>query len=128
MSCADACIDMDYGGDVNDFYRELTRTARKAHTCCECRFTIPPGARYWYASGKSDGDVWSAKTCATCYEIRRALVCGAWVFGLLWEEIEQGVFPVWDERGPWDCLAQIESITARDAIRTRYDEYLKEKQ
>lgn len=119
MSCADVCLDHDYEG-CNDFYRERVVTARKPHTCCECRETIAPGASYQRASGKSDGDVWTAKTCVLCAEIRKAFVCGSWTFGLLWESIEEIMFPVWEEKGPIDCLARLETQAARDKCRDLY--------
>lgn len=126
MNCRDVCLDMDYDSDYAEFYREVARKARKAHECCECKSTIEPGQPYWYATGKNDGDVWQAKTCATCYEIRRALVCGSWVFGLLWEEIEENIFPAWRELSPIDCLALVDSLEARNALRARYAEWLGE--
>lgn len=126
MGCSDVCIDMDYDGDSNEFIRQEMRRARKEHTCCECRAAIMPGARYEYASGKAGGDMWQAKTCILCYEIRRALVCGGWVFGMLWEEIEQTVFPEWKNYSPIDCLARIESLEARNKLRTEYAIYLGE--
>lgn len=122
MSCADVCIDMDYD-ESNAFYHEAIVVARKAHQCCECRETIPPGSRYQRVTGKSDGDVWTSKTCADCMAIRNALVCGSWVFGLLWEEIEQGVFPAWLTTSPIDCLAKIDELSARQKLRDRFAEW-----
>lgn len=124
MSCSDVCLDMDFDDGPSDFYREVTRKARKEHLCCECREAIKPGARYAYATGKSNGDMWQAKTCATCYEIRRALVCGSWVFGQLWEEIENYIFPEWKKLSPIDCLAKIDSLEARNKLRFVYATYL----
>ena len=125
MGCSDICLDMGYD-DTTEFYREISRTARKAHTCCECRQIIAPRSTYWYATGKSDGDMWQAKTCATCYEIRRALVCGSWILGQLWEEIENAIFPEWKKLSPIDCLAKIDSLAARDKLRSAYADYLGE--
>lgn len=42
------------------------RVARKAHTCEECRRTIPAGATYHYITGLFDGSWWSVKLCARC--------------------------------------------------------------
>lgn len=123
MSCADVCLDMDYDACANDFYHERMVVARKAHRCCECGEAIPVGARYQRATGKSDGEVWTATTCAVCAEIRQAFVCGSWVFGGLWDEIEDVMFPVWNEQGPLDCLAKLQTIEARDKCRTRYREW-----
>ena len=122
MSCADACIDMDYDDD-NEFYVETTPTARKPHVCCECGQTIQPGQPYERVTGKSDGAVWTVKSCAICREIRKALVCGSWQFGELWESIREGVFPAWEQLSPLDCLAKIDSLDARDKLRTEYAEW-----
>lgn len=119
MSCAEVCLDHDFDCS-NDFYHEAVVKARKVHKCCECGEAIPVGASYQRASGKSEGDVWTAKTCVVCAEIRRAFVCGSWTFGYLWESIEEGMFPVWDTQGPLDCLAKLESLEARNKCRDRY--------
>jgi hypothetical protein len=126
MNCADACLDMGYDGGHNEFYREEARKARKAYKCCECGSTIKPGDLYEYATGKNDDGFWTAYTCDVCYEIRRALVCGSWVFGQLWEEIREGVFSMWKELSPVDCLAKVDSLAARDALRAAYSEWLEE--
>ena len=128
MSCDDICIDMEYDSNDNDFYREKIRRARRPHACVECRRVILPGESYQHASGKSDGSVWTAKTCAECAEIRKALVCGSFVFGGLWEAIEESIFPAASERSLIDCLAQIDSLAARDAVRAAFDAWKSEVQ
>src|SRR5437016_3960551 len=121
-NCSDVCIDMDYDADDNEFYAEKVVRARKVHTCCECGATIQTGERYQRATGKSDGRIWSVKTCGPCAEIRGAFVCGSWCFGRLREEIEEVMFPIWDESGPFDCLAKLETIEARWKVNGWYDE------
>lgn len=119
--CADVCIDMD--GDFcsgRDFYSEKMVTARKPHRCCECGDVIERGQRYERATGKSDDTMWSESTCAPCAEIRDAFVCGSWLYGRLWESIEESMFFVWDRSGPLDCLAKLETLGARNKCRERY--------
>lgn len=123
MSCADVCIDMGYDADDNEFFHCADRRARKEHLCCECRRPIRPGEAYECASGKSDGRVWTSKSCAQCADIRKALVCGSWEYGALWEHIHEGVFPVWLERGPWDCLALVESEAARRELSSSFEQW-----
>lgn len=123
--CAEVCIDMDYG-ESNEFHAACMRTARKGHSCCECNRTIEPGERYEYAAGKYDGHFFAEKTCAECAAIRDALVCGSYVYGQLWEAIEEEVFPVWDRTGPWDCLAKIDLLSARQALQECYKVYREE--
>jgi hypothetical protein len=125
MNCADVCLDHDFDNE-NEFYVEAPVRVRKAHACCECGDAIVPGVNYIRASGKSDGQVWMAKTCAACYEIRRAFVCGSWQFGKLWTSIEEGLFPIWNEKGPIDCLAKLDSRESRDKCRARYSEWGRE--
>lgn len=122
MSCADVCLDHYYDAD-NEFYSESVVIARKAHQCCECRETIRAGDSYERASGKADGDLWTAKTCRLCREIRKAFVCGTWTFGLLWESIEESMFPIWDDKGPIDCLAKLDSVEARNKCREAYRQW-----
>lgn len=46
------------------------RTARRQHTCVECRTTIQPGDVYEYASGVWEGRPESFKTCMPCLDSR----------------------------------------------------------
>jgi hypothetical protein len=122
MGCADVCIDMDYGED-NEFYAESFPLARKEHRCCECRRTIKPGERYQRCAGKSDGSFWAERSCAECCEVRKAFVCGTWIFGQLWECIEEELFPVWRQHSPIDCLAKLTTPAAVALCRERFAEW-----
>ena len=124
MSCADICIDMDYDND-NVFFSERMVTARKEHKCCECGAAIHCGQIFEYAKGKNDA-FWTAKTCAECAEIRKAMVCGTWVYGMLFEEIRASVFPEWKQSSPIDCLAKIDSLAARNKLREAYADWDKQ--
>ena len=126
MGCDNVCLDMycEIDNEIdNEFYAETTPTARVAHVCCECRRTIAPGEQYERATGKSEGQIWTASSCADCREIRKALVCGSWIFGQLWQEIEEVIFPEWDRIGPFDCLAKIDSLPAREKLRAAYADW-----
>lgn len=125
MSCADVCLDMDYDADSSDFCTESFHKARKSHKCCECGGVIAKGQRYERAAGKTCGEMWSHATCAACAEIREAFVCGSLVYGMLWESIKESMFPVWDRKGPIDCLAKLETLEARDKCRAQYAEWKK---
>lgn len=48
----------------------LHRTARKCHTCTECRTTIQPGDVYEFVSGVWDGQASTFKTCTLCQNAR----------------------------------------------------------
>lgn len=119
MSCDDVCLDMDYDG-CNDFYSESMRRAAKPHKCRECGREILKGEQYQVASGKSEGDFWTNRTCAECAEIRTAFVCGTWIFGELWESVREQIFPRWDEMKAIDCLAKLTTDTAIAKMRAEY--------
>lgn len=53
-------------------FRQIFRTARKDHKCCECGETISRGDRYEYSSGVWDGVPSSYKTCLQCMDLRDA--------------------------------------------------------
>ncbi len=53
-----------------EFYRAIVRTARKEQRCAECGRCIRPGERYEYASGKVEGEMYDAKTCSHCLDLR----------------------------------------------------------
>ncbi len=125
MSCAEVCIDHGYDTH-NEFFAQSKPVARKEWRCVECGRAIRPGQRYERSAGKAEGDLFCEQTCLVCAEIREAFVCGAWVFGMLWESIWDEMFPIWDTRGPIDCLAKLESKEARDYARTRYAEWREE--
>lgn len=124
MGCADACLDMDYdSSSSDDFHRERVVKSRGYHVCCECQRAILPEQEYERASGKSDGYMWTAKTCISCYRIRRVLVCGSYVYGRLWEEIREAIFPIWNRYSPIDCLAKLDEKIDRDRMMTEYREW-----
>jgi len=122
VSCAEVCIDHGYY-ETNEFYSEAIVRARKAHSCVECSGNIEPGDQCESASGKSDGDVWTYRTCASCLEIREAFVCGDHRFGDLWESIREEVFPLWNESGPFDCLGKVETREVRDRLMAAWREW-----
>jgi len=123
MNCSDICIDVPDYDEGNVFYREAFHIARKSYRCCECHDPIEIGMTYQYTAGKSEGKLWTMKTCAVCCDIRRALICGSWVFGELWDEIYDYIFPAWEKFSPIDCIAKIESLRARSVILTKYSEW-----
>jgi hypothetical protein len=123
MSCADVCL--DHGCyDGAEFSTTKVVRARKPHRCGECRDEIPVGADYERCAGKWDGVIDTMRTCLACAEIRAAFVCGSWVFEMLWESIEEEMFPVWWRSGNWDCLAKLTSEAAIAKCNARYKAWL----
>lgn len=121
MSCQDVCVWMEADGYSNEFYREETRRAAKPHRCCECQRVIEKGESY--ATGKTEGDFFEARTCAPCDEIRRVFCCEGWVFGELWEAIEDQLFSTWDAMKAIDCLAKLTTEAAVNHMRAKYADY-----
>lgn len=56
---------------MSDCYRETRRTARKAHTCCECMATIDPGERYAVIDIVWEGTAETFKKCLFCTALSR---------------------------------------------------------
>lgn len=128
MSCNDVCIDQSWAADGNcEFYTDKIVTARRAHRCVECSQRINVGQRYERASGRYDGDFFSDATCLLCADVRKSFVCGSWVLGLLWESVEEELFPRWRDEGPFECMAKLQTQEARDYCLTRYEEWAKER-
>jgi len=92
--------------------------ARKEWACAECREVIAKGQRYEVHKGLTDGDWWyEVRTCLSCVEIRNHFACGSgWLYGQLWEDLEQNFFPDMKAGGP--CMAGL-SPAAKDRLFTR---------
>ena len=58
--------------DSPSVFRQITRTARKEHQCCECRRKIEPGSKYQYSSGIWDGSAHDFKQCINCSLVANA--------------------------------------------------------
>ena len=74
------------GGCSSDFWVPWIVKARKVHRCCECREAILPGEKYERIGGKSDGEMFTVKTCLPCAGIRRDFVPCLW-FGDLRDDM-----------------------------------------
>jgi len=64
------------------------KTARKQHTCVECRIKIAPGNEYYQETIVFDGGIQTHRTCKTCKHIRDDLMCGGWYWGQMYEDLE----------------------------------------
>lgn len=79
------------GADEWTVFRSETRRAAKSHKCYECGRSVESGESYEYATGLLDGRWLTMHTCAQCVELKRWLttVCNGYLFGGVWEDIEQ---------------------------------------
>ena len=101
----DVCIYMgDY--DPAEFYSSTWPKARKPHKCCECRREIAPGEKYERTVGKWDGQMDTYLTCSECVEIRQQFCCDGWLYGDLWEQMQEQAFEHLKMAGPcWEGLS-----------------------
>jgi protein gp37 len=83
--------------DPAELWRESYRTARKVHTCVECRRTIARGEPYERVFCISEGTPSSHDTCKDCWQWRQGFIsaqeeacgCGGYYVGAMWENIEE---------------------------------------
>lgn len=110
-------FEADYDDD-NELYVETWRTARKPHTCGECKETIQPRSRYLRVVGKSDGRMWTARLCEPCNTILHEFTEGSWTFGgKIWEDFSD----VWHGGVPLQpCLNRVPTVAAKAKLRDQW--------
>ena len=84
-------------------------TAIVPHECVECDKVIDVGNRYERVDGRWEGYSKSPystvyRTCPTCLDIRRVFFCDGWLFGGMFESLEDHLFNGEVEE---DCLADL---------------------
>lgn len=121
MSDECGCVYMSDDGDRATFSETTRPIARREHKCYECGEVIPRGAKYERVSGLWDREMSTFKTCLTCVEIRNELCCDGWVYGFLWEAIDE----YFGEGGkPFGCINKLESVAAKTKLADAYREWL----
>lgn len=90
---------MDDDGQAECFSSKVSK-ARKKYECYECGNKISAGDKYEYTSGMWEGDWSTFRTCLSCVEIRNHFSCGGWIYGRLWEDLENNFFPTMTAGGP----------------------------
>lgn len=103
---------------ISEFYRAEIRIARRPHTCYECGAAIAVGQKYEYASGKSDGDFWSAHTCLICAEIGKAFSCEGRMHGCLWDDMEYCFSEI-----TTGCFERLTTAAAKAELQRRWNEW-----
>lgn len=89
------------------------------YECGECGERIPAGVTYECYEGRKpdtdedEYDIDTHNTCTLCVEIRNHFVCDGWIFGQLWEDLEENFFPDMRMGGP--CMAGL-SPAAKSAL------------
>lgn len=77
---------------MSDCYRETRRTARKAHTCCECEAPIDKGEQYVRWHGVTDDGAYGETLCLFCYHLAVLLMRehdDEHAFGGLYESLKE---------------------------------------
>jgi len=83
-ACTCSCS-LDY--EAPEIYRSKMVTARKPHTCCECREPIAPGDTYETVTSLFDGYWYTAQTCSICVRIRDDFCPSGFIHGDLRETL-----------------------------------------
>lgn len=119
MTDCGVCISSNFDGYCDFQDHKLVR-ARKQHRCCECNRTIQPGEQYHIESGKYDGEIFSYKTCLTCYDIRGTFTCGGGhTFETLWEDMEETVF----RKLTTGCLSRLSLPESKAVVIQKWQEW-----
>jgi hypothetical protein len=99
-------------GESADFFDSRILKARKAHKCFECGCEIAVGQQYERVSGKWDGELDRFRFCLICSEIGQAFSCEGRLFGCLWENIQEDMFP----QMTTGCLEKLTTAAAKQHL------------
>lgn len=114
------CCPLSSGdGETAECSSTQRRRARKAHVCCECSQPIAVGEVYEYVSGIWDGSPSSYKTCLSCVEIRDHFSCEGWIFGQLWDDLEENFLP--DMRAGGPCMEGLSAAAKHRLFAARLE-------
>lgn len=108
-----------WDGEPAEFFDSRTVTARKEHQCFECQKEIKHGDRYERVSGKWEGELSTYRFCILCSEIGQAFSCDGRLFGCLWENIREDLFP----NMTTGCLAKLKTTAAKEYLVTEWHKW-----
>jgi hypothetical protein len=91
MAC-DLCIEMDLDDGIVEQESCEVGPVSTLLTCGECYRAIEPGQVAEVFSGTFEQEECEYITCSVCLDVREHFYCGSWVFGSIWEEIEERCF------------------------------------
>jgi hypothetical protein len=106
----------DESAEYSTYSAKVVR-CRTHKTCGECGTRIERGQRYELVKGKWFGEWCTYKTCMMCVEIRTHFACNGWVFGQLWEDLEENFFPDMKAGGP--CMDGLSPTAKQHLIDER---------
>src|SRR5258706_5117559 len=97
-------------------------TGRKEYACTECRLPIIKGQRHELIKGRWEGEFCQYRTCLLCVEIRDHFACGnGWLFGCVWEQIEENFYPDMKCGGP--CMTGLSPEAKTFLVERRMEWY-----
>lgn len=118
MSDCGVCLSYD-DSIQSDFMCKRNVKAAKDYKCYECYKPITKGTVHQYASGKCEGDFWTARTCLVCAEIRHAFYCHGEMWGEFWTQMYDYVFPDLTT----GCLEKLQTPEAKKELLRRWNEW-----
>ena len=99
----------------NQFYGVKERKARKEHKCYECGSTIKPFENYFFHTLFCEGTIRNYKTCENCQNIIWHFFQDGWIFGSIWETLNDYIYENWRDDLPSSCICQLPPV-ARDKV------------
>jgi hypothetical protein len=125
------CCPLEDSGESYAESSQCRTTLDAAASCCECCASIPAHVEHEVYLGRNgyndsqdvdDESTWDEwRTCLLCVEIRDHFACDGWIFGRLWEDLEQNFFPDMKMGGP--CMRGL-SPAAKSALVDARTEWL----
>lgn len=113
--------------EASTFHRQVTRIARKEHSCYECGRTIRLGESYSDEAAMWDFTVETMRICPQCVAARGWLSdeCGGYVFGTVFEELREHFDQGHKEigrlvvamRNDWERVLSADRYTVEDVAR-----------
>ena len=102
----------------SEFYNSKMVKARREHRCCECNKIIEKAEVHETVVGKWEGLIQRYRTCALCMEIRTKFGERGWLFGSVWDDIHEYLFPEMN----FNCMEGL-SPEARTRIIERWQKW-----
>jgi hypothetical protein len=100
MSDCNVCLEYDWSDCDGPAYDDVEMVTLDSDCKCdECGKVIPAGETHQFATHESEDDddedepLDDMRTCEYCAAVREAFYCNVEVFGNVWEDIRDYVFP-----------------------------------
>lgn len=104
--------------DIDTYYERFVSIKKNCH-CFECGALIPAGQEHEQCGGTYGDERKNWRFCLICSDISRSLSCEGRVFGTLWEDIENNLFPTMTT----GCLAKLRTAAAKQHLVEQWREW-----